>query len=177
MRLQDCLAVLGTAGVTMAATVLLLTPRGVNAVATIKPVIPQPEFTAQGCVFTLKTDKSVYEAGDKPAFEITAHNPSGETVEARVVVGISASAPVSPMSRMLPVPRSLWSHESAVRLSPGETKTVTVVSEAKLPEGQSIRITLSDKKETVLANSLSVPNTVRQVPQPSLTAKPAGAQP
>ena len=57
--------------------------------AGIKPKIVQPKFTSQGCEFTLKTGKPEYQAGESPVVELTATNPTGKAVEAKVWVSIS----------------------------------------------------------------------------------------
>jgi len=164
MKRQDVLAVLAVAGVTMAFTLTLLGPTGVgagDALQAIKPEIAQPQLTSQGCVFVLKTDKPTYEVGETPAIEITASNPTDKPAEPTVWINITASSPASRMSRMMVVPSPLWSHECRVNLQPGESKTMTIASAAKLPAGQDISITISDKKEAVLLRSLGVRNTLQ----------------
>jgi hypothetical protein len=177
MKRQNILVMLGTAAVTAALTVMLLAPRGVGAaVPKIKAVIAQPHFTSQGCVFALKTDKAEYGAGDCPVVEVKASNPSDKSVEATVWINISASAPMSPLSRMLPVPQMLWSQRCVVSLKPGETKTLKVTSEAKLPAGQNISFTISDKERAVLADNLDVKDPKR-ASQVSHAAQTAAARP
>jgi hypothetical protein len=159
MKLQDVLAVLGIAVVTMAFTLVAFGPGGAGAdgpAATITPVIAQPQFTSEGCTFTLKTDKPTYEAGDTPGLEVKASNPTDKTVDATVWINISASAPASELSRMMPIPKVLWSHPWQVLLGPGETKTLNIASEVALPAGQNIRMMLSDQKAAVLARDLGV---------------------
>jgi hypothetical protein len=180
MRLQTVLAVLGNAGVTMVLTVMLLAPRGVgavNGVPRIKPEIAQPRLTSHGCLFALKTDKADYEAGDRPSIEIAASNPTEKPADATVWINILATRPTSPLSRMLPTPRSLWSHPQAFRLKARETKTVTVVSEASLPAGEKISITMSDRNEAILARSLGVRNGPATASPSSPAAKAARTEP
>ncbi len=175
MKRQNVLVMLGTAAVTAALTVMLLAPRGVgagDAVPKIKAVIAQPHFTSQGCVFSLKTDKAEYGAGDRPVVEIKTSNPSDRSAVAAVWINISATAPMSPLSRMLPIPQMLWSQRCVVSLAPGETRTLSVTSEAKLPAGQNISFTISDKERTVLAGNLGVkdPKRASQVSHAAQTA-------
>jgi hypothetical protein len=174
MRRQGVLVVFGTAAVTTAFTVMLFAPRGVgagDAVTRIKAMIAQPHFTSQGCVLVLKTDQVEYEAGDRPTVEVKASNPTDKPVETTVWISISASAPASLMSRMLPVPRVLWSHSCVVSLKPGEAKTMSVTSDAKLPAGQNIAFTMTDKQRTVLASSLGTkPPKASQASHPAQTA-------
>ncbi len=159
MRLQGTYVVLATAAVTTVFTVSLLAPNGVGAVdaaATIKPLIPQPRLESQGCGFVLKTDKPDYEAGDRPSIEVTASNPAdGKDVTTTVWVNISARAPASPMARLLPTPETLWSHPYAFELKPGASKALTINSDAKLPAGKVISISITGEQQTILATSVS----------------------
>jgi hypothetical protein len=159
MKRQSVLVVFGTAAVTTVFTVMLFAPSGVGAIDTIhriKAVITQPQFESQGCVFVLKTDKAEYEAGDRPTVDIKASNPTDKAVEAKVWINILGSAPASLASRMLPIPRVLWSHPYVVSLKPSEVKTLNITSDAKLPAGQNISFTMTDKQRAVLAINLGV---------------------
>jgi hypothetical protein len=168
MKLRDVLTVLGTAAVTAAVALVLLAPRGdgnAQAAPSVKPFISQPQLTSQGCTFTLETDKTAYEAGESPVIKVTAANATEKTVTASVWVGITATSPVSRMSRMLPIPTSLWTHEYAFTLPPGETKTIEATCEAKLAAGQNVGIVLTDKKEAILAAGLGISAQVQQAQQ------------
>ncbi len=154
MKLRNVLTVLGTAAATTAVALglafLWAGGRAEAGPAAVKPTIARPQLTTPDCLFSLKADKAAYEAGEKPVFEVTAVNTKKQDVKVSVWVNVSAVAPTNPMSRMLPRPRSLWSEEVAFTLEPGETKTRKVTCGAALPAGQSVSITLSDKKETVM---------------------------
>jgi hypothetical protein len=158
MKWQRMGVVCGTALTTMAFTVMLAAPRGVDAVgaASVKPVIAQPKLESQGCVFELKADKEDYKPGDRPVLEIGAANSSSQTADATVWINVFESAPSSPMSRMIPMPKLLWSHKCTVQLKPGEHKTFGVAVEVDLPEGKEITFTLSDKKQVVVAVNLGI---------------------
>ena len=174
MKVKDILAVLGVAAATVVFTVVLLGPQRVGATGKaegIKPTIAQPKLTAQKCVFTLKTDKPSYEAGEMPVLQVKAANPTGEPVEAAVWISMSSSSPASMISRVMVLPKPLWTEKCLVKLKPGETKTVTLATEAKLPPGQSVSITMSDKDLTVLAWALSV----QKIELASQAAKQTGA--
>lgn len=87
MRLQGMLVVAASAAVTATFTLVLLAPArltAVDKVEQVKPLIARPEFTSQGCVFTLKTDQATYEPGEKPTLEVKASNPTDKPVEAKV---------------------------------------------------------------------------------------------
>jgi hypothetical protein len=154
MKLRNVVTVLGTAAVTTAVTLGLAAlwagGRAEAGPAAVKPVIARPELVSQGCKFVLKADKTTYEGGESPVFEVTATNTTNADVKAKVWINVTAVAPTSPVSRMLPRPRSLWSEEIAFSLEPGETKTQKVTCGAKLPAGQSVSVTLGDRRETIM---------------------------
>ena len=68
------------------------------------------------------------------------------------------------MSRMPSMPMPLvsassmktWSQECVVSLQPGETKTMTIPCDVKLPAGQDISIIMTHRKQTIMAASLTV---------------------
>ncbi len=156
MRVQGVVTVLGIAAITAAFTLVAFGPQGVGAVddAKVKALLARPEFSSQGCKFTLKADKEAYDAGQSPTLTLTASNPGDKPAEATVWILVSASAPTSPFARMLPIPESVWSHKLTVNLKPGETKTETIETKLALPTGKDITITLSDKSQVIVAGDL-----------------------
>jgi hypothetical protein len=180
MKWQDMLAVAAVAAATMAFTLVAFGPAGVGAgdnVQTLRAEIVQPKLASQGCEFTLKTDKAAYQPGETPTIELTATNPSDKPVETAVWINITASSPRDMLSRMPVMPKPVWIHECKLTLQAGESKTVSVTADLKLPAGQSIAISMSDRDMTVMARTLSVP---RQAPDAnqqlrvSLNRQPAG---
>ena len=143
MKRQDMLVVAAVAAVTMTFTLVAFGPAGVGAgddVQTLRAEIRQPTLTSQGCEFALKTDKADYQPGETPTLELTAKNPTDKPVETAVWFNITSSSPRDMLSRMPVMPKPIWIHECKLTLHPGETKTVTVVADIKLPAGQSIAI-------------------------------------
>ncbi len=159
MKLRNVLAVLGTAAVTAALTLALFAPWDGDAQAgpAVQPVITQSQLKSQGCTFTLKTDKTSYEAGQAPAVEVTATNPTDKPVTATVLVTVTSTSPTSPMSRMLEIPTTLWSHEFAFTLPPDANQSLTAAC-AALPAGKNVAMTLTDQQQNaVLAGLVAVP--------------------
>jgi hypothetical protein len=152
MKLRNVMTALGTAAATVAVTLTLAAlANGERAeAAAVKPTIGRPQLTSQGCNFTLKTDRETYEEGESPVFEVTATNTTQSPVKATVWVTVSATSPVTRMSRMLPRPHVLSSQEVAFSLEPGQTVSKKVTCEAKLPAGQSVSIVLGDKKSAIM---------------------------
>jgi hypothetical protein len=158
MKLRNVLTVLGTAVVTAALTLALLAPWGgsVQAGPAVHPTIAQPQLTSQGCAFTLKTDKATYEAGQSPAVEVTAVNPTDKPVSASVWVTVTSTTPTSRMSRMLPMPLTLWSHEYTFTLASDERKSLSAECKA-MPAGGNVAITMTDQNNGILAGVYGVP--------------------
>ena len=166
MSVKDILAILAVAAATTAFTLVLLGPGRVGATDKpqgIKPTIAQPKLKVDGCLFALKTDKASYKADEMPVFEIEATNTTDAPVEKTVWISMASSSPASLKSRVMVLPKPLWIEKCLVSLKPGETKTVRLATKAKLPAGQSVSITMTDKDLTVLARAFSVPNTKEQV--------------
>jgi hypothetical protein len=164
MKLRDVLTVLGTAAVTAAATLALLAPRGdgnAQAAPAVQPVISQPQLTSQGCTFTLKTDKTGYEAGESPVIEVTGTNPTDKSVTASVWVGVTVTSPVSRMSRMMPIPTTVWTHEYAFTVPPGESKSISAKCAAQLMPLQNVGILMTDKNAAILGVVVGVPGQVQ----------------
>jgi hypothetical protein len=159
MRLQNLMTVLAAAAVTVAVVLgLAALCDGGSAWAgpTVTPVIAQPQFSAQGCTFVLKTDKPSYEAGESPVIEVTATNPTSQSVDASVWVTVTSTAPMSRRTRMLTLPAALWSHKYDFTLAPGESKPLSATCQAKLPAGQVVNIILGDRQASILATNLGV---------------------
>jgi hypothetical protein len=168
MKWQDVLAVAAVAAVTMAFTLVAFGPTGVGAgddVQALRAEIVQPTLTSQGCEFSLKTDKPAYRPDETATLELSAANPTDKSVETAVWLNITATSPRDMLSRMPIIPKPIWIHECKVILAPGETKTVRVTADVKLPAGQSIAIGMSDRDTSVIARTLSLPRQAAAITQ------------
>lgn len=152
MKIKDALIIGAIAVTTMAVTLTLLLPARVeaNQTPTIKPLIAQPKLVADGCTFTLKTDKQAYKPGETPRVTIRAVNPTDKPVRKDIWVSISGISPASRMSRRPKLPQSLWRDKCSVNLKPGETKTVSLNTGVKLPSGTMIIIAMTGEKQAVV---------------------------
>ena len=63
-----------------------------------------------------------FKAGDEPAFVLTAINTRDVSSTATIDVAMTATAPSSPFSRMIPVPSMLWQNQCTLTLAPHETR-------------------------------------------------------
>jgi len=169
MKLRDVPIILGIATATMAATLLAVAAwRGglANSEAANEENKVTPTLKLQDCTFVLKADKSSYDVGESPAIEIIGTNPTDQAVNASVWVNIVASAPVSVMSRALPIPKSLWKQEFVFNLAPGETKTQKAQCQVNWTPGRQVWITLGgDHQSPIPALAFNVPGNGPDQPQ------------
>ncbi|HVS34127.1 MAG TPA: hypothetical protein VMS17_01015 [Gemmataceae bacterium] len=158
MKLRNVLTVLGTATITAVLTLALLAPWAGKAEAgpTVHPTIAQAQLASHNCTFSLTTDKPDYEAGQTPQIEVKAVNPTDQPATVSVWVTVTTTSPASRMSRMLPMPTVVWSHEFAFTLKPDETKSLTATC-AAMPALGNVAILLSDQNMSVLAGVYGVP--------------------
>jgi len=160
MKINGALSVLFVAAATAAITLAVLLPGRVTAVdatESMQPTIARPTLTSLGCTFSVAAIEEAIKAGDKPTLKLTATNPTDKPVEATVSVNMTSMAPMSRMSRMMPMWRSLWNRECTIGLKAGETKTLTLSPDVKLPAGQVVSVQLTDKKQTIRVTLLEAP--------------------
>ena len=160
MKIHGVPSVLFVAAATAAITLAVLLPGHVTAIdatEAVQPTIARPTLTSAGCTFSIASLKEFILAGDRPTLELTATNPTDGPVEATVSVNMTSMAPMSPMSRMMPMPRTLWKRECTVGLKAGETKTLTLKPGVTLPAGQIVSVQLTDKKKAVALTLLKAP--------------------
>lgn len=186
MKSRDVLTVLGTACITMAAALAWFAPTGATASgdsSRVRPQIAVPTLEADGCRVYLETDRGDYAAGDKPVLRLRAVNDTETAASLRVQLGITATSPSSPLSRMVALPTPLWNGEWAVEIPPGETRTSDVPTETDLPADQEISVTMGTGDLSILAGLTSIrraaPNTAQaaaadeMAPTAALTLAPS----
>ena len=69
------------------------------------------------------------------------------------------------MSRRLVLPKPLWTVSCPVSLQPGESRAFTFDTDAALPAGQMVSVSMFGKQQAVIANLLNVPGTVNLLQQ------------
>lgn len=142
-----------SAGVSLA----MFTPVPVGALDENQRLVAKvatPTLNVDGCQLQLRP------AGDgatsqQPTFELVATNPTQRNVAVNYTVTVTGARPSSPMSRMMPVPSTLWQHEDSLYVKAGETRTVELASAAALPGAMDIRVLLSAGNQTVVAASFT----------------------
>src|SRR5262249_46856574 len=77
--------------------------------------------------------------------------------EVHAKVTIFATTPVSKMSRVLPIPKELWSSEQTITLSPGQSEQrIALKPDVKLPAGSAVFVTITSGKEGIRPLNVAV---------------------
>ena len=110
-------------------TVLLVTPWVINAKSSAPledlQIAPAPGQTA--VVAGLKvTSKVIKHDASTATLQLTASNETRARISTEVSAALMARPEVSPMARMVPMPRELSHNTVALDLAPGETITRTI---------------------------------------------------
>jgi hypothetical protein len=142
-------------------------PGALRATDEAQPVLAQverPALAADGCRISVLMDESrpaeadagglAYAPGDKPVFRVVAVNTTGEAKTIQCELVMLATKPVSPFSRMMPTPSSIWKTKLNIALSPNETKTIAVEPDIALPAG-SITVQASPGERPIVALSFA----------------------
>jgi|ERR1039458_1608116 hypothetical protein len=178
MKTKDLLtiatAALGTATLTVAFHASsLISGNDANPLAA---TIAKPKLVANGIEMTLASANGRdYKAGDQPAFELQAVNKLNQPSDVSVCATLSASAPVSRMSRAMPIPTILWHEELALALGPNETKVLTLAARTNLPANSVMTVSLSQVGQAGKAMTAGNPGTAFVAPlapggQPGIVA-------
>ncbi len=138
---------LGTATLTVAAFWARPIEAG-NDADTPPGKVPQPQFVSHGIQMTLApVEGRTFKAGDRPEFELTAVNTTGEPASASVTLSMTAMAPVSPLSRVASVPSILWQQQQIVSVQPNEKKVLTLSVSTNLPVNKEFSLALREADE------------------------------
>jgi hypothetical protein len=164
MKLQDIMAILGVAAVTMAFTLGFAAPDQVgavdqeeNGVTRITPIISQPTLNIAGLDITLTMDKPDYAPGDKPVITLEVTNPTDQRVESNVWIGMTSSSLSSRLSRAPTMPNYLWSKNMPLAFDTGETQQFQFATEKEIVAGYTVSITVSDTdQKEAFANLLNL---------------------
>ncbi|MHC5057619.1 MAG: hypothetical protein ACYTKD_23340 [Planctomycetota bacterium] len=155
---RDAGVVAGVAAVTAAAVFAVARPQRVVAEGEAKAAaVERPALKVDGVVLTLVTDKTKYEAGEKPKLTLTAVNANPRPTKVDAVLSMLTTPPASFGGRMLPMPTEAWRHQCALKLAPAETKVVEVTADKALAAGQTATFNIAVGKKTVTAAWLAVP--------------------
>jgi hypothetical protein len=163
MKTKDLLtiatAALGTATLTVAFHAgPLLSGNDANP---LTATIAKPKLAANGVEMTLSAaDGRDFKAGDQPAFELRASNTLNQPSDVVICATLSASAPVSLMSRVMPIPSVLWREQLPLALGPNETKVLTLAARTNLPANSAFSVSLSQVAQVGEATAAGNPGIV-----------------
>ena len=125
-------------------------PGALRATDEAQPVLAQverPALSTEGCRISVLVEELrqanvdagdlAYAPGDKPVFRVVAVNTTGEAKTIPCELEMLATKPVSPFSRMMPTPSSIWKTKLNIALSPNETRTIAVEADIALQIGRA----------------------------------------
>jgi hypothetical protein len=145
MKKENVITMLSCAVATTSLIVTCMRPETLDGESDV-PVISQPEspkLVVGNVELRLKSaSNSLFEAGQKPALELTAENLGEEAADEKIKVLITTSAPASPLSRLVVLPEVLWTHNEDLQLKAGEKKSFTLKCDKPLPPGRVISVVL-----------------------------------
>jgi hypothetical protein len=104
---------------------------------TIAATIARPKLAASGCEATLvptglPDGQAAFAAGDRPQFDLVVHNPTDASVELPYKVTILSTPSLSPMSRSMPMPKTVWEKGGTLAVAPHQSATVHLQSDVVL---------------------------------------------
>jgi hypothetical protein len=106
--------------------------------------IAKPKLVANNIEMTLCAAQGrEFKAGDQPEFELRAVNTLNQPSDAAICATLTASKPVSGLSRMVPMPALLWRQELVLSLRANETKVLTLAVPTNLPARSAMTVVLS----------------------------------
>ena len=144
MKTQDIALIGSVALATATLTVAVFLPNSLDAGNDLEPqTINHPKLVSGGVELSLTaSEHRTFNAGDEPAFELQAVNNTDKNANVTVLVAMTATAPSSPLSRMVAFPQMLWQQSCPLTLKPHEKKTVSLATVTKLPANRTINVML-----------------------------------
>ncbi|MHC4251273.1 MAG: hypothetical protein ACYS9X_19310 [Planctomycetota bacterium] len=155
---RDAAVVAGVAAVTACAVFTVARPRMAVAEGEAKAAaVERPALKVDGVTLTLALDKQNYGAGEKPKLTLTAVNANTRPAKVDAVLSMLTTEAGKLEWRRMPMPKEGWRHECALKLAPGETKTVEVATGKALAAGQSATFNITVGKKMLAAARLVLP--------------------
>ena len=164
MRAKDFTITAGIAVATMVGALALVGPTGVDARRGAKRSI-----RTKGVQASIRTTRTTR----RPTAQLTLVNTTNDTVQVNPRVALYSEAPGSEFSRMVSRPREHWSNEQLYVLEPGETKTVDLDPDKKVPRRSLAWFSLRAGKRQTDTNAF----VARPARKPGKLAKKGGKRP
>jgi hypothetical protein len=180
MKTRD-LTVIGLAALaSMTVTLAFLWPS--DAVAKgpgddLQPVIAVPTIRISGCTLRLRSDKSIYNPGEKPYVILETSNPTDKVVTLEAILKMLLRAPIADTrSRAAPSSRPsrpAWTQPCTLVLAPGDTRSFSVPAPQILVSGTAGSFLLEINGALVASTSFTVAatSTGPSIPQARSTAR------
>jgi len=163
MSAKDFAIVAGIATATLVGTLAVVGPTGVDAGRGKRRAI-----RAKGVEMSLRTTRTTR----RPTAQLTLVNTTNDTVQLNPRIALYTEARGSEFSRMVQPPRQRWSDEPLLVLEPGETKTVEIDPDQKIPRRSLAWFTVSAGKRQLNTN-----NFVARSPRNGKLAKKSSKKP
>lgn len=180
MRAADWRVIAGTACTTMLIVLAghyALIPALAGNLVRLDGATAGHPFTVGDTTFTLDLGQAALTPGEVPEARLVVTNTGRSAVTHAASLSFTATAPTSPLSRMVARPQQLWSAPYRIALAPGETRTLDLAIDKPVPVGQVVAFTVAvgDRAGTLATFAEPRPDGSTR-PMPGLPVTPA-AQP
>lgn len=161
-----------------AATSLLITPLAINAngpaTNPLEELVLAPAAGENAVVDGLSFQSEFLKHDGKTAtIRVKATNETKSPISTKVTAALMQPPAVSPMARMVPMPREVAQNFLTMNLAPGESYSATITM--KLPKDVTDRLLAASKKPD--PSLVSVDTLEVQVPAPSFFASIRATEP
>ena len=95
-------------------------------------------LTLDGLELALKVDAATSMPGKKPVVTVKAVNTGDKPVEIDAQIYMNSTSLASTRSRMIIMPKSVWSESCHISLKPGETRTYELAAKAVVGQGNVV---------------------------------------
>jgi hypothetical protein len=148
MKTKDLITIATTALGTTTLTATLFWPGPLEAgleAESLAAKIAKPKLVVQGVEMTFAAaDGCDLKAGVEPRFELSAVNTTCGPATVTVRLAMTTSSPADALSRLPRRPSVLWQQHQCLTLKPNETKTVTILTQRKLPPNTMVALSLAE---------------------------------
>jgi hypothetical protein len=124
---------------------------------TAAPTAASGTVATNGIEFSAVPQAQSYAQGQAPVIVLTARNTGSAAAEARLVISGQGRQLPDPRSRAMPMPTRVFSMQQSVSLAGGETRTILVPVDAKVPAGSTVTVRLAAGDKSAAGGEFSIP--------------------